>query len=331
MVRTTSPLLTLALMLAMVLAAAIPALAQAGADQYDPAGPETVKVAFELTIDGEVPEGRTLTLNFPRKVDIGGVFCTTMSDPEIPRCVDGATYTAIIGSIGGFTSSTFQTTTGEPLSYEYQVWSVDGTLLETFAAQTITPTQDTTVSATYHAAGTTDPPPGETSTLSFELRAECRPPTGTDLLGAATLDLGDVGPVEWVRLTDPNGDGTYSGSMEVPTGVLASVWMAQGVERQDGREGPIPGESYAVIEHFGMMTLEEDKTFTASVSFCDGGGSEQYGGGQYDLVSGGTVSSPSSGNDTGLAQLPATGGALLTLGTGALLVGGGLLIRKIFQ
>ena len=178
-----------------------------------------------------------------------------------------------------------------------------------------------------------DPAGPETVKVTFELRAECRPPTGTDLLGASTLDLGDVGPVERVWLTDPDGDGTYVGSMDVPTGVvLVGVWIAQGVERQDGREGSIPGESSAVIEHFGTMTIEEAKTFTASVSFCDSGGSNQYSsGGQYDPGSGGTVSAPSSGNGTSLAQLPATGGALLTLGVGALLVGGGLLIRKIFQ
>ncbi len=79
----------------------------------------------------------------------------------------------------------------------------------------------------------------------------------------------------------------------------------------------------------------EDRTFSASVSFCDGddnGGGD--GGVTVPLVSGdtnndeGDRTSP-GGADAGTKVLPATGGVTLVAAVDALLLAGGLIARRI--
>ena len=71
--------------------------------------------------------------------------------------------------------------------------------------------------------------------------------------------------------------------------------------------GPL-GPEFRVIEDFGTVKLDEDKTLEAGVSFCDGNG----GGGTKILL--------------------ATGGPLpFTIGIGASLIAGGQLARRIFR
>ncbi|WP_047866452.1 hypothetical protein [Rubrobacter aplysinae] len=143
-------------MLVALLAAAAPAAAQ-----ENPSGAGTVDVTFELTVDGEVAEGRTLGLDLPGTADIGGTFCSTAApDARIPRCEAGETYTATFFSIGNNVSTgPLAVAAGETRSYEYTVSNGQG-LIETFEAGTITPTEDTTVSATYQAGdqGDQNPP-----------------------------------------------------------------------------------------------------------------------------------------------------------------------------
>ena len=97
MMERKTKAVALVLVLATLLAAILsiytnPASAQqASAQQY----PETVPVTFQLTIDGDVPEGRLLGVDFPLIADVAyPVFCSTAAfDSETPRCEDGATYT----------------------------------------------------------------------------------------------------------------------------------------------------------------------------------------------------------------------------------------------
>ena len=174
------------------------------------------------------------------------------------------------------------------------------------------------------------------ATLSFELTVECEPPANAAFFGNTPAE--SLLPVQ---LTDPDGDGLYTGSTTLYK-YPQSPWLGQPPEpvsipaqivQGPPTEHTVVGPEYQVIKDFGLVKLDGDKTLAATISFCDGGSdSDQYSSGdQYAPVSGGTVSSPSSGDGTGLAQLPSTGGAmLLTVGAGALLVGSGLLIRKIF-
>lgn len=143
----------------------------------EPAGPpETATVAFQLTIDGVVPEGRTFSLGYKpigylNREFQGVAFCTTdTEDPEpapqggspdlidettLPICEDGGTYT-----------DTLEVPLGEPFGFDYlldadpddvQCGSYRMGPLEVFYSETRTFTADATVSATYIEDGL---PPG---------------------------------------------------------------------------------------------------------------------------------------------------------------------------
>ena len=208
------------------------------------------------------------------------------------------------------------------------------------------------------ADGPPGPPPGEEfAKLSFELTVECEPPAGATFLGFTTLES-----VMTTPLTDPDGDGLYTGSMTVnkfPPGPrpvpsdmepisLSPVRIVQGPPTGSSALGP----EYRVIKDFGSVKLDEDKTLSASVSFCDDGGSDNKDNNNGSDSSGGSSNSgSSSGNSGGSASggsgssaggsssggaiggaktLPATGGATLpTVGLlGALLLAGGLLALR---
>ncbi len=125
--------------------------------------------------------------------------------------------------------------------------------------------------------GPPGPPPGEEfATLSFELAVECEPAASATFLGFTTLESLMTTP-----LTDPDGDGLYTGSMTVPKFApgprpvppdmepisLSPVRIVQGPPTGFTALGP----EYRVIEDFGAVKLDEDKTLEAGVSFCDDG------------------------------------------------------------
>ena len=124
-----------------------------------------------------------------------------------------------------------------------------------------------------------------------------------------------------VALTDEDGDGVLTGTQTFPR--FPPGGPAEPITVDDVR---IVAPDGGTVEQFGPVTLDRDEIVLAtSVSLCDGGGagSDQYGG---DVV-GSAV--PEDGG--GPAELPETGGASLAtaLGAGALLVGGGLLMRRV--
>jgi len=103
----------------------------------------TVTVTFELTIDGEVPEGRSIGVSTGIQDIAHPVFCTTADFGGLPFCEDGETY-----------SDTFEVPAEKPFSYEYIVFDYDfGGGVETFAGDTQTFNEDDTVSATYEPGG----------------------------------------------------------------------------------------------------------------------------------------------------------------------------------
>lgn len=138
--------LILALAAALALQVA-PALAQQGAeasDQYsEDLASEPATVTFELTVEGEVPEGRMLGVSTGLADTSEPVFCSTADfHPDLSRCEDDGTY-----------ADTFELLpASDALSYEYYVMDYDyGGIVETFAGDTITITNGQKISATYHA------------------------------------------------------------------------------------------------------------------------------------------------------------------------------------
>jgi LPXTG-motif cell wall-anchored protein len=145
----------------------------------------------------------------------------------------------------------------------------------------------------------------ETVTVYFELTVEGEPPAGTTFFGEA--GLGTRG--ESVQFTDPDSDGVYTGSLKVKQGTQRGAWIEQGTGR--------------VIKDFGLVTFDEDKTFSSSISFKDAGSGDGGSG-----SSGGSGGGKNGG--TKAKELPKTGGAVPTaLGAGALLASSGFLLRRL--
>lgn len=155
--------------------------------------------------------------------------------------------------------------------------------------------------------------------LVAELAVEC-PENQPRVTGYRLVTTG-VESLTSVALTDEDGDGVLTGTQAFPR--FPPGGGAVPITVDDVR---IVAPDGSTVEQFGPVTLDRDEIVLAtSVSLCDGGGagSDQYGGG--------VVGSPVPEDGGGPAELPETGGASLAtaLGAGALLVGGGLLMRRV--
>ena len=213
-----------------------------------------------------------------------------------------------------------------------------------------------------------DPTTDTRATFDFELTVEGTPPEGARFFGAVPAE----GCIS-VPLADPDGDGVFTGSLDVPRFAPGPVPppdaepVSLPVQIVHADSGASPCDPTTVIRDFGTVPAN-DNTFRASTSFegngggtttpepGNGGGSDNgdsdssgsggSGNGDSDSSGGsGGSGSGGSGNDTASSGspsgvtsgitglLPSTGGgvALWVLGAGILLIGGGLLVRKLAQ
>ncbi len=170
------------------------------------------------------------------------------------------------------------------------------------------------------------PVPGTSATFDFELTVKGEPPAGTRFFGAVPAE----GCIS-VPLADPDADGLYTGSLDVPRFPPGPVPppdaepVSLPVQIVQANAGAGPCNPTRVIRDFGVVPAN-DATFKAVVNFKhDGGGTTNP-----DVTTPGTTTPGSgSGGSGGTKVLPRTGGALPTLiVVGALLVAGGLLIRR---
>jgi LPXTG-motif cell wall-anchored protein len=155
--------------------------------------------------------------------------------------------------------------------------------------------------------------------LVARLTVEC-PENQPRVIGYRLVTTG-VESLTSVALPDDDGDGVLTGTQTFPR--FPPGGGAEPITVDDVR---IVAPDGSTVEQFGPVTLDRDEIVLAtSVSLCDGGGagSDQYGSG--------AVGSPVPEDGGGPAELPETGGASLAmaLGAGALLVGGGLLMRRV--
>ena len=139
-------------------------------------------------------------------------------------------------------------------------------------------------------------------TWTFELSTECEPPAGgSAFFGRTIAPEGTMAGTMDVALGDPDGDGVYSGSDfgYVLTGSTEpnidtapptlQVVRGAAVTGPAGNSFPDPNGPVEVIEDFGVVKLHEDKTFSASASFCDSASDGRYapGGTVVDSAVGG--------------------------------------------
>ncbi len=111
------------------------------------------------------------------------------------------------------------------------------------------------------------PPAVDTVTLSFEVTVKGEPPEGTTLLGLIPAEGGIRVP-----LTDPDGDGIYTGSTTldrfgpgprpVPPGTEPVSLPVQIAQESGG--------NIEVIRDFGEVPLTGDRTFRARANFGSG-------------------------------------------------------------
>jgi LPXTG-motif cell wall-anchored protein len=186
------------------------------------------------------------------------------------------------------------------------------------------------------------PGTGETATLSFELTVEGEPPPGTLFFIREATGPPQEGEAKGVleELKDSDGDSRYTDSWvdvdkypliprPIPPGtepISVPISIVQGTEDR---------EITRVIEDFGEVKLDGDKTLKASVSFSgNGGGSDNNGGGADNNggSSGGGVITPVGNVVSGLlaGRLPDTGGGwTILLIAGAILIALGWLVVRL--
>ena len=107
-----------------------------------------------------------------------------------------------------------------------------------------------------------EPPPEEMATLSFELAVEGEPPANAAFYGTVPVP----GSFDSrVALADPDGDGLYTGSTTINRFGPGPRPIPPGTEPMSLRIQIL--QDAAVIKDFGLVKIDGDKTFEASVSF----------------------------------------------------------------
>ncbi len=301
-------------MLMALLTVAVPAFAQEGITP--PPGEETVTLSFELIVKGTPPEG---TRFFGSAVGEGGPG-VPLTDPDGDGIFNGSV------TVPKFPPGLRPVPPGTPpIVLPVRIVQVEqgpfgpGELSVIRDFGLIPLDEDKTFSASVSFDGPPPgPAPGTTATFNFELTVKGQPPADARFFGVVPAEGCISAP-----LTDPDGDGVFTVSLNVPRfapgGPPEPVSLPVQIVQANSGAGPC--NPTTVIKDFGIVPAN-DNTFRAQVNFGFGGP-----GGSGSIGSGN-----SSGGGTG--KLPSTGGAIPgaipALGlVSALLVGGGLLIRRV--
>ena len=136
----------------------------------------------------------------------------------------------------------------------------------------------------------------DTITATFKLAVECEPPAGTTFFAGASQQT--------AGLTDPDGDGLYTGSLTLPEGFYDLGAFPVPVDILAGTP-EVPNQQ--TIKSFGEMVLEDGDAFSASVSYCDGG-TEPVDPAPVDPVDPAPVVEPAPGVDGGGNAVVSGGG-----------------------
>ncbi len=172
-------------------------------------------------------------------------------------------------------------------------------------------------------------PPGppssvEETDLVAQLTIECDENAG-DIAGYQLVTTG-VESRTAVPLTDQDGDGVLTGTQTFPRFPPGpQPPPGSGIEPITVPDVRIVAPDGSTVKQFGPVKLDQDEIILpATISFCNNGGGSDGNSNNGGSSNGG--GSAAGGGKT----LPATGGALPIAGLlGALLVGGGLLARRI--
>ncbi len=115
----------------------------------------------------------------------------------------------------------------------------------------------------------------EEVTVSFDLTVTGTPPEDATFFAVGLFDPRVADAQEEVQLVDPDGDGVYTDSFTTLAGEY-DIAIVQGTGTQECDEtfgGVCPGDPTRTIRDFGTLSITEDTTLSASVTF--GGDDEQ--------------------------------------------------------
>ena len=254
-------LILLAAMLATALAGAAPAHAQGVAAEQYAGGSATPPGAAEQYA-GDAPPGASNLVVVGTVTDISGSVVLVEEDPSSEA-----------GDKGFFTATEetaiFKQQGEEWVSAIFEELEVGQRVEATYAGDVAAsdPPQGNAASIAIledvdcpfpGGCNGSEPPPEDTATLSFELTVEGEPPAGTTFSGVTSIESFVTAP-----LADPDGDGLYAGSLTVP-------------RTSGGQGGPpeplslpvrIVQDGATVVKDFGLVRIDGDKIFQASISF----------------------------------------------------------------
>ena len=104
-------------------------------------------------------------------------------------------------------------------------------------------------------------------TLSFSITV-----TGAPCANATFFAIVGVPDSEFfgIELTDPDGDGVYTGTTQVAPGDPYGIVLVQGTGTIDSptSDNPFPGLPITVLRDFGAVTPTADQSFAATVNGC---------------------------------------------------------------
>jgi len=108
-----------------------------------------------------------------------------------------------------------------------------------------------------------EPLRGPTATVTFVLTVVGQPPPQATFWGYLTFEPFGI------RLTDPDGDGVFTGSFaNFPQGDAQPFWIVQGTGTRFSQVyGEQAGEPTTILRSFGVLTIDRDTTLPAIVSF----------------------------------------------------------------
>jgi type 1 fimbria pilin len=104
-------------------------------------------------------------------------------------------------------------------------------------------------------------------TLSFSITVTGTPCANATFFGVVGIPDSEFAAIE---LTDPDGDGVYSGTTQVPPGDPYGIVLVQGTGTIDSptSSNPFPGPPITVLRDFGVVTPTADQAFAATVNGC---------------------------------------------------------------
>jgi hypothetical protein len=105
-------------------------------------------------------------------------------------------------------------------------------------------------------------------TVRFEITAASMPCPNATYWAAYGLPASEFVAQQ---LTDADGNGVYTGSVQAQTGRQLTIQLVQGTGVQASIYGPIPGTPSSTIKNFGFVTITEDTVFSGQATGCSAG------------------------------------------------------------